>query len=142
MSEINRTDCTSIKARHFPNEGFLEADCESIESKRDNKRVEAEFSILRNYGRNKLHYCVHQDGAWIQKLQGTSLRGFGTIRQKYYIVICCIASCYMTKNLAGKRNSLRFEEFVFLEQKASTRTLYPHRVARTLLTQGQFPFAR
>ena len=89
MSEINRTDCTSIKARHFPNEGFLEADCESIESKRDNKRVEAEFSILRNYGRNKLHYCVHQDGAWIQKLQGTSLRGFGTIRQDSARILHC-----------------------------------------------------
>ena len=36
ISEINPTDHTSITASHFPNEEFHEADCDSVESKRDN----------------------------------------------------------------------------------------------------------
>ena len=37
-------------------------------------------------------------------MRRTPLRRFGTIRQKYYIVICCMALCSMTINLAGKRH--------------------------------------
>ena len=44
MSEINPTDHKSITARHFP---------------RDNSRVEADFSIRRDYGPSKRHYRVH-----------------------------------------------------------------------------------
>ena len=42
---------------------FPAADHELIksefDSERDNKRVEAEFSILKDYGQNKRHYSVH-----------------------------------------------------------------------------------
>ena len=51
MSEIHPTDHKSIAARNFPYEGFREADSEFVESEKDNKRVEAEFS--RVYELNK-----------------------------------------------------------------------------------------
>ena len=44
MSEINPTDHKSITARHIP---------------RNNTRVEADFSIWRDYGPSKRHYRVH-----------------------------------------------------------------------------------
>ena len=44
MSEINPTALKSITARHFP---------------RNNTRVEADFSIWRDYGQSKRHYRVH-----------------------------------------------------------------------------------
>ena len=53
-----------------------------------NKQVESEFSILRDYGRNKRHGCVHHvwcmdPEIWKTSLKGT--KGFGTIRQKKFI---------------------------------------------------------
>ena len=61
MSEIDPTDHKSITAPRFPDEDFREADHESVESERawDNKLVEAEFSILEDYWRNKHYYSVH-----------------------------------------------------------------------------------
>ena len=46
MAEINPTDHKSISAHLFPDEGFSEAVSELGETERDNKQVEAEFSIL------------------------------------------------------------------------------------------------
>ena len=46
MSEINPTNHKSLRARHFP---------------RDNKWVETDFSIWRDYGPSKCHYRVHHD---------------------------------------------------------------------------------
>ena len=46
MSEINPTDQQSITARHFPRDNTLPT-------------VEADFSILRDYGPSKRHYQVH-----------------------------------------------------------------------------------
>ena len=47
MSEIDPTDDKSISARLFPDEGYREAVREMVKSERDNKRVEAEFLVLR-----------------------------------------------------------------------------------------------
>ena len=58
MFEINLTDHKSITARHFPDGDFSEVDRESVESEREKTRVEAEFSILKDYGQNKHHYSV------------------------------------------------------------------------------------
>ena len=41
MPEIKPTDCKSIKACLFPDEGFHEAIHELVESERDNKLFEA-----------------------------------------------------------------------------------------------------
>ena len=49
MSEINHADCKSILACLIPDEHFLEAALELVESERDNKLVEAYFSITRDY---------------------------------------------------------------------------------------------
>ena len=71
MSEIDPTDHKSITAPRFPDEDFREADHESVESERawDNKLVEAEFSILKDYGRNKCHYwimfVIFNDNKWL-----------------------------------------------------------------------------
>ena len=70
MSEINPTDYKSITARHF----F-----------RDSQRVEADFSIWRDYYRpSKRYYCVHR--VWCMDQENMkdvfeSLKRFGTIRQ-------------------------------------------------------------
>ena len=54
MSEINPTDHKSITACHFP---------------RDITRVEADFSIWRDYGLSKGHYPVHH--VWCLDLENT-----------------------------------------------------------------------
>ena len=43
MSEIHPTDHKIITTCNFPDEGFCEADSESVEYEKDNKLVEAEF---------------------------------------------------------------------------------------------------
>ena len=74
MFEINLTDHKSITARHFPDGDFSEVDRESVESEREKTRVEAEFSILKDYGQNKHHYSVHHiwylDDAGSRNLEG------------------------------------------------------------------------
>ena len=80
MSEIHPNDHKSIAARNFPDDGFREADSDFVESEKDNKRVDAEFS--RVYELNQRQDCVHN--VWCLdpvKMEGTSLRGFRTIRQ-------------------------------------------------------------
>ena len=49
MSGTTPADQDSIKAYLFPHESFSEAVCESPETERYNKQVEAEFFILRDY---------------------------------------------------------------------------------------------
>ena len=57
MLEINPTDSKSIKTLLFLEEGFHEAVRESVESERDNERVEAKLS--RDDELNKCHYRVY-----------------------------------------------------------------------------------
>ena len=52
MYEINPTDHKSITTRHFP---------------RDNQRVQADFSIWRDYGPSKRHDRVHH--VWFLDLE-------------------------------------------------------------------------
>ena len=47
MSEIHPTDHKSITAGIFPDEGLRKADSESVESAKDNKRVEARAEFSR-----------------------------------------------------------------------------------------------
>ena len=54
MAEINPTDHKSISDHLFPDES--EAVSELDETERDNKQVEAEFSILRNNGLSKFQF--------------------------------------------------------------------------------------
>ena len=74
MSEINPTDQQSITAPHFP---------------RDNTLVEADFSILRDYGPSKRHFQVHHvwsldlenmkdffERVWDYQAKNTSLQFF------------------------------------------------------------------
>ena len=75
----------------------------------NDKQVEVDLSIWRDYGviwTKKMPLscamCI-VFGAWIRKIGRTSLKGFGTIRQKYDIVI-------FNKNLAGERRSSPGEE--------------------------------
>ena len=79
MSEILATDLKSITARNFADEGFREADIEFVESGKDNKRVEADFS--RVYELNKWQDRVHH--VWYLDSVNTKvfLRGFRTIKQ-------------------------------------------------------------
>ena len=99
----------------------------------------------------KRHCSLHHD--WCLDPDDTKdfLRGFGTISQKYDIVICCIASCSMTTTLAGIRRfspslcwlqGISFPWAGSLPRPRSTRALNLRRTARTLLTQGKFPFAQ
>ena len=44
MPVIHPTNHKRITARYFPDEGFREADSESVGSEKDNKRFETEFS--------------------------------------------------------------------------------------------------
>ena len=82
ISGINPTDHKST-AHHFPHKDFCEAYLESVELQRDNKLVEAEFSILKDDGLNKHHYSVYHfwymDPAVIKYFFWQNL---GTIRQK------------------------------------------------------------
>ena len=64
MFEMNPTDHKSITACHFS---------------RDNTRIEADFSIWKDYGLNKRHYRVHY--VWCLNLENTN-DFFGTIRKK------------------------------------------------------------
>ena len=59
MSVINPADRRSIQARLIPDVRFCAAVCELVESERDIKRIEANFSITRDYALNKRYYCVH-----------------------------------------------------------------------------------
>ena len=63
ISEIHPTDHKSITARNFPDKGFHEADSEFVESEKDNKRVEAEFS--RVYELNKRQDSMHNVYGWL-----------------------------------------------------------------------------
>ena len=80
MSEIHPPDHKIITTCNFPDEGFCEADSESVEYEKDNKLVEAEF--LSVYELNKQQDCLHH--VWcldLVNVQRTFLRGFRTIRQ-------------------------------------------------------------
>ena len=92
MSEINPTDHKSITARHIP---------------RNNTRVEADFSIWRDYGPSKRHYRVHHvwcldpkntkdffEKVWDYQVKNTTLRFFSLHRFMFH-----------NENLAGKRRS-------------------------------------
>ena len=92
MSEINPTDHKSITARHIP---------------RNNTRVEADFSIWRDYGQSKRHYRVHHvwcldpkntkdffERIWEYQVKNTTLRFFSLHRFMFH-----------NENLAGKRRS-------------------------------------
>ena len=92
MSEINPTDHKSITARHIP---------------RNNTRVEADFSIWRDYGPSKRHYRVHHvwcldpentkdffEKVWDYQVINTKLRFFSLHRFMFH-----------NENLAGKRRS-------------------------------------
>ena len=85
MSEINSTDHKSITARHFPQD----------------KWVEADFSIWRDYGPSKHHYPVHH--VWCLDLENTKdlfERVLDYQAKKNYIsIFCCIDSCSITKIL-------------------------------------------
>ena len=71
----------------FPHEGFHGAVRESVESERDNQRVEADFSIWREYGPSKRHYRMHDvwcldrenmkdflESVWDYQAKNTTLR--------------------------------------------------------------------
>ena len=80
MSEIHPTDHKGIAARNFPDEGFREAESESVESEKDKKRIEAEFAKVYelNKRQDRAHHVWCLDPVNIQR---TSLRGFRTIKQ-------------------------------------------------------------
>ena len=64
MSEFNSADIKDIQARLIPDESFREADGEFIESNKDNKLVEAEFSRVFELNKSRkvcIIFC-----AWIQ----------------------------------------------------------------------------
>ena len=58
ISEINPTDHNSISACLFPDEVSAKLFLTSLNLK-DQKDKLVEFSILRDYGWSKRHYCVH-----------------------------------------------------------------------------------
>ena len=109
MSEINPTDHKSITARNIP---------------QNNTRVEADFSIWRDYGPSKRHYRVHHvwcldpentkdffEKVWDYQVINTKLRFFR-----------CIDSCSITRILQENDVPLLHraacKEFVSLVQKA------------------------
>ena len=123
MSEINPTDHKSITARNIP---------------RNNTRVEADFSIWRDYGPSKRHYRVHHvwcldpentkdffEKVWDYQVINTKLRFFR-----------CIDSCSITRILQENDVPLLHraacKEFVSLVQKAfrdsCNRYLVPYEV--------------
>ena len=86
MSEINPINQKGITARHF---------------QRDNKRVEADFSISRDYGPSKRHYRVQHvwcldpenmkdffERVWDYQAKNMTLR-----------IFCCIDQCSITRIL-------------------------------------------
>ena len=105
MSEINPTDHKSITARHIP---------------RNNTRVEADFSIWRDYGPSKRHYRVHHvwcldpentkdffERIWEYQVKNTTLRFFRRIDSCYITNLHFLLHRFMfnNENLAGKRCS-------------------------------------
>ena len=80
---------------------FREADRESVESERDNKRLRLNsqrWNIMDQM--NAIILCI-MFKVWYLNPEITKDSNLGTIRQK----LCCIASCSMTKHLARIRCS-------------------------------------
>ena len=83
ISEIYPTDHKSISSlaailsRLFRDEGFREAVCESVESERNKRRIEAELGIFERswicIEQTPLLSCASCLGAWIQSIQRTSV---------------------------------------------------------------------
>ena len=106
MSEINPTDHKSITARHIP---------------RNNTRVEADFSIWRDYGPSKRHYRVHHvwcldpentkdffERIWEYQVKNTTLRFFSLLRFMFHnedLHFLLHQFMFNNENLAGQRRS-------------------------------------
>ena len=128
MSEIDPTDDKSISARLFPDEGYREAVREMVKSERDNKRVEAEFLVLRQVEWLRLWTeqmplsCASCLVPGSGKYEGLLGKGLGLSGKACSddIVICCIASCSMTRRSSPLLccGTAACKEIVSLVQKA------------------------
>ena len=108
MSEINPADHKSlvrIQAYLIPDKHFkfswssLCQLCELVESESYNKRVQTDFSTTRDYTLNKLHCIVHHVSYMDPENTNDFFKRIWDYQAKYDVVICWIASCWMTKIL-------------------------------------------